>query len=44
MLLVLVLLPQTAWAESTSKRDLTNQEIIAVTHLASHREYLACMA
>jgi hypothetical protein len=41
MLLVLVLLPQTAWAESTSKPDLTNQEIIAVTHLASHREILS---
>ena len=41
MLHVLVLLPRIAWAESTSKPDLTNQEIIAVTHLASHREILS---
>ncbi len=41
LLLVLMLLPQTARAESTSKPDLTNQEIIAVTHLASHREILS---
>ena len=41
MLHAIVLLPHIAWAESTSKPDLTNQEIIAVTHLASHREILS---
>jgi hypothetical protein len=41
LLLALMLLAQTAWAESAAKPDLNNQEIIAVTHLASHREILS---
>jgi len=41
LLLSLILIPQVAWAESAKNSELTRQEIIAATHLASHREILS---